>query len=294
MPVDTLRLRFHNHAFGANMVIANLALIRPTNTFNAPINTTIKIGETGLAGYGYLWELIAGPEISPINQTYSNTAQIEFNVPAVQSDKPLIFSYTITNTKGAVDEKMIAVYRTGKCTAKEGVIYENCLEDSWGPLSAWNRITQGNITYSLPYPSLQFASPTYPIYPREVYSGDAHNNVIDVQFEKTDNFKGSFSIPFAAGRFNDMRQFAGGSVEFDLKVLDYGKAISGLKFSVYNELEKFLPIQPLNEWLHISVPIGSDVFLNNISTGFSISPAGEYYSGIHFQVDNIRWVKPAN
>ncbi|HEY6530626.1 MAG TPA: hypothetical protein VIZ65_18205 [Cellvibrionaceae bacterium] len=295
MPVDTLRLRFQNHAFGANMVITNLALTRPINTFIAPINSTIKMGEPGQEGYEYLWELISGPEISPTNKTYSNTAQLEFNVPSVQSDKPIIFNYKITNTAGAVVEKTLAVYRTGKCTAKEGVIYENCLEDSWGPLSSLSRVTFENGFYYFPFPSLQFGSPTYPVHPREIYSGDAgHNNVIDVLFEKSDNFTGSFGIPFASGESNDMQRFAGGSVEFDLKVLDYGKAIGGLRFSGYNAIEKYLPIQPLDEWLHISVPINSDATLSNIYNGFSITSANEYYSGIHFQVDNIRWVKAEN
>jgi hypothetical protein len=98
----------------------------------------------------------------------------------------------------------------------------------------------------------------------------------------------------------DLSEYANGSLQFDLKVIDPGVNNPSIQLiiecawpcaSTFDIIEP----GPLNTWKSFEIPVahlidrGLDI--EKITTGFQIMPEWTTQNGVHLQVDNIRWVK---
>lgn len=129
-------------------------------------------------------------------------------------------------------------------------------------------------------------------------TADGHGKVVDVQYGLFDS-RAMLRV-YTKGKPRDLGHFAGGAVEFDVRVLDWGSTVSGLEFKLECiwpcESAAFpLNIPNLNQWYHFSFDVNelqnSGLDLTTVDMGFQIFPAweGGSMSGVHFQLDNIRW-----
>lgn len=299
LPVESLRIRYRGNDRQGDVTLSNFSLVKSTPTARVtPINTYEKIGAPAQAGQSYTWSQLNGPEVVLINDTKGASAQLEFRVPSAQIATPLIFRRKTLGTDGVESEEFLSLYRTGKCILPAGAIFEDCVEDRFGPAAGSGKVTVGSTSYYFPLPETSFARGLYPVVAQELISPDpGHNQVIDVLFKNADNYSGKFIIPYSDKIPVNLHEYTGGSLEFDLKVIDYGEASAGLKVSSVVNYD-LLPITPTNQWQHFSLPIRpASLFWPLITEQealFGITSANEHCSGIHFQLDNIRLVKGPN
>lgn len=128
-----------------------------------------------------------------------------------------------------------------------------------------------------------------------------HNKIIDVKFKTGTNFYGLFNVIPTTGT-EDLSAYAKGALEFDVRILDLGIYNAPLMVKlecIYpcQSAEYPLPVNQLNQWISISLPIADMVRdgldLTKVNIPFQIAPDWGVQDGAHFQVDNIRWVKKA-
>ncbi len=215
---------------------------------------------------------------------------------------PIILTRTNDGSIDSEIDEFVVIYRADDCKLPTGVVYQDCLGNDFGPLSIYARVTAGNLFLIYPLNGIEkysFISELAPIFWREVLSSDArHAQVIDVThrlFTGSSTYTGRFFIPLAEQLSVNWQDFAGGSLEFDLNVIDYGD--SGEAITVGSWLmEHPLPPQPQGLWQHISVPITSaDLWLNAAGVGapFAIFAPNQVRGGLHYQIDNIQFRKPS-
>lgn len=299
MPVETLHIRYYSNRYRDNLELSNFALVKSNSSQVAPINTLQKIGAPAQTGYNYGWDQLAGPDVIPTNGTNRLSAQLEFLVPSAQSAAPLIFRRKTQDPNGVESEELLSLYRSGKCTLPAGVLFEDCMEDRFGPAAGRGMVTTGSTIYYFPFLIISLANGLYPVVAQEIISPDlGHNQIIDVTFKNADNYSGSFIFPYSDKTPINLSEFTGGTLEFDLKVIDYGESTAGLKIGGALTTENLLPAGPTNQWRRISLPIRIDSFnwplANQENALFSLTSANDRFRGIHFQLDNIRLLKAAN
>jgi hypothetical protein len=299
MPVEALHIRYQSDFYQGNFVLSNFALVKSNSSQVAPINSLQKLGAPAQTGYIYGWDQLAGPDVIPINGTNRLSAQLEFLVPSTQSAAPLIFRRRTQDPNGVESEEILSLYRSGKCILPAGVLFEDCMEDRFGPAASHGSVTTGLITYYFPFPDISLAGGLYPVVAQEIISSDpGHNQIIDVTFKNADNYKGGFIFPYSDKTPINLSEFNGGTLELDLKVIDYGKSTAGLNIGGVLIPDYLLPVGPTNQWRRISLPIQIDSLNRPLVTEdealFGLTSSNGLYSGIHFQLDNIRLLKVAN
>lgn len=134
----------------------------------------------------------------------------------------------------------------------------------------------------------------------EIDSDDsARGKVLDIKFKTAD--KNGVAFIQATGTKNVTAFAADGYLEFDLKVLNYGNNTSGIvvKADCVNPCGSGdipLGVVANGEWKTIQIPISQMVSgglnLSKVNTPFVILPTWGQQSGVHLQVDNIRWINP--
>lgn len=178
------------------------------------------------------------------------------------------------------------------CLEEAGVIFIDCESNEWNGFTAWDMGADGSMpSYIEPMPG------TYLIDWSFTDAAD-HGKVVDVKYGSL-NARAMFRV-LTTGSVRDLSHYAGGTVEFDVRVLDWGSVVNGLEF----KLECIWPcesgifpltIPNLNEWYHFSINVSqlqaTGFDLTKADIGFQINPAweGGSMNGIHFQLDNIRW-----
>jgi hypothetical protein len=133
-------------------------------------------------------------------------------------------------------------------------------------------------------------------------TGNVSNSVIDIHYGMNNNFNAAPRILNNPSLLNgvNLTEYANGSLQFDLKVINPGVDNPTLQMTIecgWPCVSTFEIIQPgaLNEWKRIEIPVAHliDRGLNiqRVSTGFQIMPEWNKQSGVHLQIDNMRWVK---
>ncbi|WP_163932808.1 family 16 glycosylhydrolase [Paraferrimonas sp. SM1919] len=126
---------------------------------------------------------------------------------------------------------------------------------------------------------------------------DGHDQVLQI----TSSDSGASGLVFIqASTPQNLSGFAGGTLEFDLKVADYGSNTSGMTFKVDCIYPCTTGDQPLGvvadgEWQSFSISlddlVAKGLNLKTVNTGLVIYPAWGDQAGVTFWVDNIKWVK---
>ncbi|MEJ2161123.1 MAG: glycoside hydrolase family 16 protein, partial [Chromatiales bacterium] len=127
---------------------------------------------------------------------------------------------------------------------------------------------------------------------------EERGRVIEVTFNDSD----AFGVWFIGSAGTDLTAYNAGSVQFDVKVLDYGDNTEGMTFKIdcffpCTSGDKALGFIADGEWETVTFPVsrlpvgapppGFD--LSNVNTGIVLFPTTQA-GGITFLVDNIRWV----
>lgn len=178
------------------------------------------------------------------------------------------------------------------CLEEAGVIFVDCESNEWNGFTAWELRADGGMpSYTEPMPGFHLIDWSF-------VDAEGRGKVVDVQYGYVD--ARAMLRVHATGKARDLSHYAGGTVEFDVRVLDWGSTVNGLEFKLECvwpcESGSFaLNIPNLNQWYHFSFDVdqlqATGFDLTNADMGFQIFPAweGGSMNGIHFQLDNIRW-----
>ena len=181
------------------------------------------------------------------------------------------------------------------CPDVPGFIFKNCVDGSFPGLHALE------VTKDLYYFFDITDGTAGNVVNWAIISSPGRKKAIDVQFKTGTNFYGLFNVIPKTGT-EDLSAYAKGALEFDVRILDRGVYNVPLEVKlecVYpcQSKEHVLDIPTLNQWTSISLPIADFVAegldLTKVNIPFQIFPAWGSQDGVHFQVDNIRWVKRA-
>ena len=147
---------------------------------------------------------------------------------------------------------------------------------------------------------LALGTPTNLITAQIIDSGDSvHHQVLDITYNHAAYNGGVHFAAPTPGSF-DLSSYASGSLQFDLKVIDRGDAQTTVNYKVVcgwpcESTEIRVTPTQLNQWQTISIPISDLVMrgldLTKASTAIELLPTWDAQAGVHFQVDNIRWIK---
>jgi len=137
-------------------------------------------------------------------------------------------------------------------------------------------------------------------------TNSTHNKVLDVTFSDN-NRQGQFVIgyPDSNPSTQDQSQFQTGSLQFDLRVLNFGDAynaqVGGVVFVVRMDCtwpcaahETPIVIPTLDTWTHVNLPIrdliASGLDISKISASLVLVPKGSQ-ANLHIQLDNVQLSK---
>lgn len=297
-PVRALRLRMTGATGEYPIKLPQIELAKANSALSAAVSSPLKIGTAAQAGEIYSWKQSAGTDLLLINNTKRDSAQIEFTVPSQNTSVPLILVRETTASE-VVREDIFVIYRVGQCKLPDGVLFQDCLDDRFGPVLTRGTVQQQNITYAWPLYGVYFAIEQYNIVAREVVSADpAYQKVLDVIYKvtETDTYNGVFEIPFAEQQLLNWQAFAEGSLEFDLNIIDYGDSGELIKVGS-GALERTLAPQPTGQWRHMSIPIPTAeewLFDHGQNRPFYLIAPDQRRGGLHYQIDNIHFKKAVN
>jgi hypothetical protein len=192
----------------------------------------------------------------------------------------------------AKDAPTQVVPETG-CLEEAGVIFIDCESNEWNGFTAWEQRADGGM------PSYMQPMPGFHLIDWSIVDAGDHGNVVDVRYDPFVDARAMLRV-YSLGSTRDLSHYAGGTVEFDVRVLDWGSAVNGLEFKLECiwpcESGSFpLNIPNLNQWYHFSFYVdqlqATGFDLRKADMGFQIFPAweGGSMNGLHFQLDNIRW-----
>ncbi len=181
------------------------------------------------------------------------------------------------------------------CIGEEGVIFRDCVDPSWRGISSWEMSHSRYVSFS--------SEPNGgDLVAWQVIEADseARGNVIDVRFSDAPaNGRLRFHTS-SPGHAEDMSDYATGTIEFDLRVLDWGKSDDALVVRVVcghpcaSEPTR-VRVPSTGEWhtikLDIAQLIDKGLDVANVDIGLAISPVWNRMQGVHFQMDNIHWAK---
>ena len=103
---------------------------------------------------------------------------------------------------------------------------------------------------------------------------------------------------FSADPSVDMSAFAGGTLNFDVRVLDEGNNTSGFYMKVdcvfpCTSGDQVIGVKGLSAWETVTVPVdqlvGGGLDLTKVNTGLVIFPTPGEQTGFKFQLDNVYW-----
>lgn len=186
------------------------------------------------------------------------------------------------------------------CIADVGVVFQECVPSPWLGVAAWEMSADGNFVQ---IKHMDGNNPDRLINWDVIASDDPERgNVLDITYNQ---LPGNGSLRFPA-EYNalqgmpvaNMSAFALGTIEFDIRVLDWGQA-TDLKAHVEcfwpcvsQNIELNVPV--INEWQHISLSLSEleegGLNLVTVSTGLLIEPTWDAMAGLHYQLDNVRWL----
>ncbi|WP_347331624.1 hypothetical protein [Marinimicrobium locisalis] len=187
-----------------------------------------------------------------------------------------------------------------ECALPLGTIFQDCVSEDWFPSYWRSPVKEGSGREVRADEEVDHYVEVTVIEAGESSRG----NVLDVQYgyEPT-NASVRFKPVSQPSGFVDLSEFETGSLQFDIRIRDWGFA-TGLSMKVEcgwpctSEAIK-VPLAPLNEWRRVEVPVGMLVErgldLSRVNSAIDITPTWNASQGIHYQLDNVRWVdEPAD
>lgn len=244
----------------------------------------------------YQWTQLAGTDAIVVSSLTSATPT--FYIPTGSAGDGLVFELVVSD--GELSNSTEVVIDVPYCNDAEGEVFNECVDPDWAGISAWEMLNDGT------YENYHYTSGhnNYQANWQVVDSGEApYGNVIDVQYAEGHNAYSMVRIytPYGAGSTVDMAAYRYGHIEFDLRVLDWGsQQPTGLEViieCVYPCTSAAYPVDAgeIGEWRKITMPleyfINTGLDIHNVEMGFQISPRWGAQAGVHFQVDNVRWVE---
>lgn len=242
----------------------------------------------------YTWVQLAGPDAIPV--AAADSASPQYYVPPASSGEQMLFELTVSDGDESTSQQVAVDVRT--CAGDEGQIFDDCTHAGWYGFSAWQMLDDGsfeNFNYDTGYNdnliSWQLVETDEPGY----------ESVVEASYQDITGVNGLFRVftEYGAGATTDLTDYAGGTVQFDARVLDWGSA--GAEWLEFR-LECIYPCESgiftlqlpeLGEWVHFSIPVdalaASGLDLANVEIGFQLAPPWAQQSGVRFQVDNVAW-----
>lgn len=184
------------------------------------------------------------------------------------------------------------------CNNTSGTIFSECLNTTYGVI--WGA------QYVPSYIEYTESKPGQQVEWSILESNSTHNKVLDVSF--TDNArKGQLVIghPDISPATLDESQFQTGSLQFDLRVLNFGDAYNaqagGVVFATRMDClwpcsshEAQILIPTLDTWTHVSLPISdfiaSGLDITKVNNSLVLVPFGSQ-ANLHIQLDNVQFSK---
>lgn len=182
----------------------------------------------------------------------------------------------------------------GECRPKPGHIFIDCVDPAWQGISSWElRHDTGAESFTTRGDQSDL------VQWQIVDGGGDHGKVIDVHYSEVPaNGRLRFHVN-GSRRVADMSAYASGALEFDLKVLDWGtseRVLSVRVVCVYpcSSEAELIRVPDTDTWHRVHIPIArlidSGLDITNVDIALAISPTWNRMQGVHFQLDNIRWV----
>lgn len=271
----------------------------PVAVINGPetavINSYFTLDASGSSdpegeALSFTWTQVSGTPVVSVNGW--NSVAPQFYVATGSAGDDLLFELVVSD--GEVSTTGTYSVSVPACGDEAGLLFSDCFTPAWYGLTAWEMLDDGsNYHYEnghndhlINWQVLDSADPL-------------HAQVIDIRYRDMAGVNGLPRIYSAGGAWStvNMSDYAGGTVQFDVRVLDWGNA-PGLEFKlecIYPCESGALPLQidTLNEWHHFSIPVddlaASGLDLANVEIGFQVYPTWGQQSGVHYQLDNIRW-----
>jgi len=191
---------------------------------------------------------------------------------------------------------MAGLGQLGECRPKPGYIFSDCIDPGWYGISSWER------NYDSGAQNMRMDPESDDLVQwKVVQTGDAdHGRVLDVHFTY---HRANGRLRFHAvggGSHVDMSDYAQGLLVFDVRVLSWGISEKKLVVRVMcgypcGSDTLMVPLEDHFDWQTIQVPIqrfiDSGLDITRVDIGLAISPTWNRMQGMHFQLDNIRWLK---
>gem|GEM_PF-1318850 len=186
------------------------------------------------------------------------------------------------------------------CPDQYGMVFDGCVDPDWAGVAAWEMTADGR------YVQLQHmdGANTERLVNWNVVETDeqGYGQVLDVRYNSV-NANGSLRFPAVFNDElslpgNDLTLFANGTLAFDIRVLDWAQA-SELNLHIEchypcTTSNEALALMSNNEWQAIELAVPDLVLggldLSRVSTGLLIEPTWDAMQGVHYQLDNVRWV----
>jgi len=188
------------------------------------------------------------------------------------------------------------------CVSDPAEMFADCVSTAWLDLSAWERrrIGTSNVAYRTFEGNGSFALRWAVVQDDDT----SHGNVIELQ-HNVDSYSTDRLQFLAAGNDApdatvDLSEYAEGTLEFDLKVMDWGSSAGFLEMELScgdscRISPRRIEVNALNTWTHLTFNVADFVAegldLSKVNVGFSIAPPQFFADGAHYKLDNIRWVK---
>lgn len=240
----------------------------------------------------FVWTQLGGTPAQSVNSV--DHAMPQFYLASGGAGEDLLFELAISDGENNITETISVSIPV--CNDEPGLIFGDCFSATWNSLSAWEFLMDGSgANYQL-----QSGHNENFIKWQILDSGSAeYTNVIDIQYAPQSGFNALPQVrPAGIWSSIDMSAYAGGTIQFDVRVLDWGVNVDGLELKIecYWPCESAaipLEINAANEWQHIVISVDelaqSGADLTNLDVAFQVYPIWDQQAGVHYQLDNIRW-----
>lgn len=221
------------------------------------------------------------------------TATGKLLIPASQAGQDIIVSLEVSD--GSETASDTVTYSVEPCTERHGYVFTECIDPAWQGPMAWD-VNFLNVTDNFGYYGGN--TDNHVRWNLVDAEGDSRGRVFDVTFNK-ENWNGSFRIVPANSAVEpntsvDFSMYADGNLVFDLLVVEPTDT------DIYITAECVYPCDATprkvntatdGTWTTVSTPLTelSGMNWSNTSIPFAIHPKWGAQTGVHLQVDNIRF-----
>ncbi|WP_075185488.1 hypothetical protein [Teredinibacter haidensis] len=184
------------------------------------------------------------------------------------------------------------------CSMQPGLVFGECVATEWLGVLGWEMLKDGTYTNFLYTDNNSDYLVNWDVIDTEE---EGYGRVIDVSFNNDDaNGSLSFGAPYSEDGYNvNMSGYNNGTIEFDIRMLDWGDATDlfahvSCHYPCISE-NISLGTLAIGEWTHISLSV-SEMISTGLDTSvvteaLSLEPSWDAMNGLRYQLDNVRWVK---